>query len=239
MLNNFDYWVVVEGHSRAGGSTNWCRNLGMPQRSTDGTHEYLLALSAIHPKLKYFSKGSYWNSKDQQVNKAVEIVKMITDKCYLWQVDVDEQYNAPDLKIAESYLDNSDLKAGAVKFNHFLCKTDSGQQLIAKGAWGDGSHIRVWKWSGEWFKSHEPPVIEGQTGVVEIPIRYNHYSYTFEQDIIFKGKYYKGYDNLHLYWRKLKSYKGEFPRPITDLFGKINKHINKNSTIEIYHEQRT
>lgn len=236
MLQNFDYWVVVEGQARAGGSTSWCRNLGLPARSTDGTHEYLLSLSQIHPKLKYFSKGSHWNSKDQQVNKAIEIVKMITDKCYLWQVDCDEQYNGYDLPKAEKYLEESGLIAGQFKFNHFLCKNDKGQQLIARGAWGDGSHIRLWKWSGEWFVSHEPPKIEGQTEAAEIPIRYNHYSYFFEKDVMFKSMYYK-YPNLYKYWSKLKSYGGEFPRPITDLFGKLNRHINKNSRIEIYESE--
>jgi hypothetical protein len=237
MLANFDHWVVVEGHARAGGSTAWCKNLGMPQRSTDGTHEYLLSLSKENPKLKYFSKGTYWNSKDQQVNKAIEIVKTITGNCYLWQVDCDEQHTPCNLLKAEIALDKSGLKAGQMKFNHYLCRNDQGDQLIATGEWGSGSNIRLWKWSGEWFVTHEPPVIEGQIGVAELPVKYDHYSYYFEQDIIFKSKYYKGYDSLYLYWKRLKKFKGTFPRPITDLFGS-NRHISKNSQIEIYrHEQ--
>ena len=235
MLQNFDKWVVVEGHARAGGSTSWCKNLGLPQRSTDGTHEYLLYLASKNEKLIYFSKGTYWNSKDQQVNKAIEIIKTFTNSCYLWQVDVDEQYSPCDLLKAEIALDKSGLKAGQVKFNHYLCVNDHGKQLIATGDWGSGSHIRLWKWSGEWFISHEPPKIEGQTDVADLPVKYNHYSYFFEKDVLFKDKYY-GYHNLHYHWTKLKSFDGDFPRPITDLFGKKNKRISKNSQIEVYNE---
>lgn len=231
MLMNFDYWVVVEGHARAGGSTSWCKNLGLPQRSQDGTHEYLMHIAASNPKLKYFSKGTYWNSKDQMVNKAIEIIKNLTTKCYLWQVDVDEQYSPCDLPKAEIALDKSGLIAGSFKFFHYLCPNIAGQ-LVAKGEWGDGSNIRIWKWEGQNFISHEPPIIEDQTEVAELPIKYHHYSYFFEKDVRFKDSYY-GYPNLLRNWLKLKSYTGSFPAPINLLFGN-NRKIPKKSFIEIH-----
>ena len=59
MLTNFDHWIVVEGHAKPGGSTSWCKDINIPCRSTDGTHEELLGFKSQHKNLHYYSNGGY------------------------------------------------------------------------------------------------------------------------------------------------------------------------------------
>jgi hypothetical protein len=233
MVKNFDHWIVIEGHARAGGSTSWCKNLGKPQRSTDGTHEFMMALCEQHTNVHYYSPGVYWKSKDAQVNEAILTAKLITNSCFLWQVDCDEQFEAADLTLAENELTESGSNAGAFQFYHLLGKDGLGRQLIGKGGWGDNWHTRLWLWKGEKFITHEPPVIENQKPVAHLSPKYHHYSYCFEESVRFKEMYY-GYKGLLENWRRLRSFKGDFPQPVTLLLGKTNRHVPKNSFIDIY-----
>lgn len=234
MAENFDHWIVIEGHSRAGGSTSWCKNLGMPQRSTDGTHEFMIEFCKNHSNVYYYSPGIYWKSKDAQVNEAIITAKLITSECFLWQVDCDEQWSKEDLITAEKELTESGSNVGAVQFYHLLCKDGYGRQLIGKGDWGDNWHTRLWDWKGERFITHEPPVIENQRQIVKLSPKYKHYSYYFEKDVRFKEPYY-GYKGLHSNWKRLEMFTGEFPQPVSLLLGKTNRHVPKNSFIDIHH----
>lgn len=229
MLSMFDYWIVVEGLAGASGSTRWCRNLPLPGRSTDGSHQYMLNLARQNKKLLYYSPGGKWGSKDSMINKAVDITRQVASECYLWQVDVDEHWKPEQLSRAESELTG---KTGGFQFTHYLCRTDDGRQLVARGVWGSGLNTRLWKWKGESYLSHEPPLLERQGRVQHLSPVYDHYSYRFEQDIVFKTLYY-GYKELHTNWLKLKSYTGDLPIPLSFLLG---NHITVNarsSTIEL------
>lgn len=227
MISNFDHWVVVEGHARPNGSTRWCRKLNISPRSTDGTHEYMIELESNHSNVHYVSPGRYWMSKDHQVNKALEVIRQYTQDCYLWEVDCDEHWTKEKLIAAEAIAENSSHICFAFQFNHFV-----GPRLIAHGEWGDGCLNRLWKWTGQPFRSHEPAVIMGQRSAYLIPdIKFDHYSYYFEKDVAFKASYYKDHEQVLDKWHLLQSMQ-QFPVHISSLFGSSSKIGSSKSYID-------
>lgn len=234
MANNFDNWIVIEGLANAHGSTSWCKTLPIPSRSTDGTHQFFEGFTKQHSNVIYYSPGTPWKSKDEMVNEAVKVVRLITDKCYLWQVDCDEQWTSEQLEYAEIQLDKQPNKAGAFQFTHYLCKTDDGHQLVGVGQWGSGFNTRLFKWQGEKFISHEPPVIQNQGSVAQLSPKYKHWSYYFWQDIQMKGMYYGGHEYIPTGWSFLKKGGHKYPLPLSALFGKNCKKFNPSlSFIEV------
>jgi hypothetical protein len=212
MVENFDKWIIVEGVSLPNGSTNWCKNL--PNNfhknflSNDGTTEFLDIYR--HPKIEIIRPvDEPWHSKDQQVNAGITSIKKTTNECFLWQVDVDEQWNIEDLIQSEKLLK---LKGG--KTGCFLCNYFAGPNQIVKGGWGEGMYEpyrRLWDWKGEMFKTHEPPTLDGKNGPgLLLPAKFNHYAYYFEQDIKFKEQYY-GYEGLHERWKMVQNNKDRLP----------------------------
>lgn len=226
MAKNFDYWIVIEGLAGSSGSTSWCKNLALSSRSLDGSHQFMEGFSKEHPHVIYYSPGKKWINKDEMVNEAVKVVQMITDECFLWQVDADEIWDAESLKAAERELLFSEHKAGAFQFNHYLCKDALGRQLIGRGQWGNGYNIRLWKWKGEKFVSHEPPRLQGQLASESLGQKYEHYSYYFEKDVLFKSQYYQGHESILKGWKELKRYTGPLPVPITMLFGRNSRKFH-------------
>lgn len=226
MLENFDYWAVVEGHSRPGGSTGWCKRLAVPPRSSDGTHEYLQELSKNNPKLLYFSPGQYHFSKDRQVNAALDLLRPHTKDSFLWEVDADEHWTVEKLEASESHAEKSIANGFCFQFNQFV-----GLNLVAKGEWGGGFLNRLWKWKGEIMRTHEPALLMGQRYVEAIPgILFDHYSYYFKQDVLFKGIYYKGHENVPENWEPLQL-ESTFPVHISKLFGEGTQIGKTNSYI--------
>lgn len=233
MAENFDYWIVIEGLSGAGGSTAWCKNLELSPRSTDGTHEFMEGFAKQHPHVIYFSPGTRWNSKDDMVNEAVKVLKFITDYCYLWQIDADEIWSKEQLERAETELESKAGNVGAFQFTHYLCKTDTGDQLVGLGQWGSGFNTRLFKWRGEKFIKHEPPTLAGQKKVTELTQKYHHYSYYFEKDVQFKSMFYQGHEQVYKNWLYLKKGKTKFPVSLSALFGSSRKFKPELSTIDV------
>lgn len=232
MTEHFDYWIVIEGLAGSGGSTSWCNNLPLSPRSTDGSHELMTSLSASNPKVIYYSPGSRWASKDAMVSESLRITRMLMgERCYLWQVDADEIWEAEALDQAEQELEASAYTAGSFQFDHYLCATRDGRQLVGRGEWGSGYNTRLWLYRGEKAVSHEPPIMQGQT-LTELSPRYRHYSYYFEKDVAFKSLYYKGHEFILDNWRKLKDYKGALPVSISYLFGPSRKFNHEKSFID-------
>jgi len=230
MQKHFNLWVVVEGHAKPGGSTSWCNNLELPPRSTDGTHEYLKTLGG---NLRYYSKGKFWESKDEQVNKAISLIKRECNECTLWQVDCDEVWNIKDLEDNEKIFLRTRHTCGKVQFNHIVGR-HNGSILVAKGVWGSGFVNRVWKWKGEDFISHEPPRLQGKQTYISLPYKFDHYSMYFENDVAFKAKYYQGYDKVYENWKKMHQ-EGIFPCHVTKLLG---PDIKGARTSRIYKQVR-
>lgn len=219
MLSMFDKWVIVEGFSRNGGSTQWCTNIRPPFQSKDGTIKTCQDLASQYPtKVLFHTSPNGYASKDIQVNRGIEMLQG-SEPGWLWQIDADEQWTLQDIESAESMLEKDLTIAASFQFIHYLCKDMEGKQLIGKGNWGDNYHTRLWWWVGQSFKTHEPPVMIGQQDVRLMPQRYAHYSYYFEQDVEFKSKYYKGYRSVLSNWKQLQKKRNKYPLSAKALLG--------------------
>lgn len=210
MIENFDEWYVVEGVAKPGGSTSWCKdiddNFHNNFLSNDGTTEFLN--NNTNSKLTIIrTKNKPWASKDEQVNAAISEIKKKYTRCFLWQIDVDEQWSLDQLNEAETLLTQNGGKTGCFVSNYFI---GPNQQVF--GEWGEciyDTYRRLWSWEGELFKTHEPPQLNGKNGPgLLLPQRFNHYSYYFEEDVIFKERYYSGYSGLLKRWKAIQHNRG-------------------------------
>lgn len=227
MLENFDYWVIVEGVALPNGSTSWCKTIPDSMHknylSTDYTTTRLSFLNMDSDgKVSVVRKGEINNrqpftSKDEQVNAAINFIKTNrASECFLWQVDVDEQWTKQQLDEAEEMLVKNGGKTGC-----FLCDYYVGPNQQVFGDWGEGKHEpyrRLWNWKGEMFLKHEPPTLEGKNGPgLLLPQRFKHYAYYFEQDVKFKEAYYQGYEGLYERWLKVQENRSTIP--VKELLG--------------------
>jgi len=224
LVDAVDYWQIVEGAASPTGSTSWCRTVKPSYRdadgmSTDGTNDYLNDLVRRYPD-RVGHSGTVGKNKDQMVNCAIEgILKSfgnkIPDDCYLYQIDVDEQWDKEQMDQAEAMLEYMRGDCGK-----FLCDYYVGSGLLAKGDWGEGRKIpyrRLWKWRGQKFQTHEPPELEGGNGVeILLPQRFKHYAYYFPEDVKFKESFYTGHDGAYARWCDLQE-ETAFPQPLTRL----------------------
>jgi hypothetical protein len=211
MVNNFDYWAVVDGLSQAGGSTRWCNTLKLPASSTDGTTEFMTELASKHKNVLFYSASVPFKSKDEQVNRAIDMIRTKVRRGWLWQVDADEHWDIETIETAEQKLLFSSSLQMSFKFRHFV-----GDGLVAEGDWGSGSMCRLFRWRGQKFITHEPPMMFRREKTLESQLSFDHYSYYFENDVAFKEKYYKGYQGILHNWYKLQTMK-DFPQPISVL----------------------
>lgn len=222
MLSMFDYWFVVDGAAGTKGSTAWCKDIHKGFKSTDGTVEYLQQLSIKHNNLWLIESEKKWISKDEMVNTAIENIKMIADKCWLYQVDADEQWQPEQLEIIEKEMTAQNAKTGKAYFTHYV-----GKGIKAIGDWGSGTFTRIWNWQGELFASHEPPkLITGNGKEIIVSEKFSHYSYYFENDVLFKSKYYKGYEQVYANWKKINEGKISIPCHISMLLGSNYRKSN-------------
>ena len=236
LSSHFDYWVVVEGASKSSGSTSWCKkipaNIHKNGASVDGTREFLDQLSSDCKNVIYIPSNGFWESKDHQVNVAIEEIKKITKKCFLWQVDIDEQWKAEDLGAAEEEILLFNYKVGSFRANCYI-----GKNLMAIGDWGECStygYTRLWQWEGEKFIAHEPPILDGLMGkdALLLSPRFNHYNYYFEKDVLFKDQWYGGHEQIYDRWKLInKLPRHMFPLHISNL---ITGPWGKSSSSIIY-----
>jgi hypothetical protein len=221
IIDNFDLWVIAEGAVHSNGSTSWCKP--MPDeyhnngRSKDGTHEFLLNL-ANNPKVKVLTHNGLWHSKDHQVNTCIDTIKKQYNEAFLWQIDCDEQWQLGDIQEAEKIMIQHNLDCAS-----FPCKAWIGKNILATGEWGEcinSGYTRLWKWKGQSFQKHEPPLLEGGNGnQAVVSIYFDHYNYYFEQDVEFKEKWYNHHLGIHKNWKLLQNKpKEEFPVGIDHLF---------------------
>lgn len=235
MVDMFDYWVVIEGAALNNGSTQWCNRLNVPANSTDGTIELMNELQSKHSNVKFIVGDGKWNSKDEMVNRALDAAyEYIGDeRCILWEIDADEQWQFDALVENEIHLMKSGCDCGAVRWNHFV-----SHDLVAIGDWGGNLNTRLWIWNEpkqQRFITHEPPNLSGAMQPIELPRKCNHYSYFFERDVKFKSEYYGGHQNVYANWFKLhldgERKKLQFPLHISYLFGNDTYIGNTNSFI--------
>lgn len=207
VISNFDHWVIVEGVASPNGSTSWCKELPTTLHnnylSNDGTTEFLDNINSKKVTV-IRTNNRPWLSKDEQVNAAINHIKTITNNCFLWQIDVDEQWDIESIEAAEKALTDNNGKTGC-----FLCNYFVGENQRVIGQWGEGMiepYRRLWNWKGELFIKHEPPTLEGKNGPgFLLPQRFNHYAYYFKEDVKFKELYYQGYEGLFERWLKVQN----------------------------------
>lgn len=225
MAQLFDHWIVVEGHSQAYGSTRWCNNIQVPARSTDGTIEFMKQFAATHKNVHFYHPNGYFNSKDHQANAGITILRQLSSKCFLWQVDADEHWTIESIEKAEQFALASSEIGFKFQFNHYV-----GPGIIAVGDWGSGYLNRLWKWNGEFFRSHEPALLRGQRITIPVPdIKYDHYSYYFEKDVRFKAIYYPDCKGIEATWPTIQK-PNDYPLHISKLFP-VGKHGKSNTQI--------
>lgn len=226
-----DLWVIVEGKALNTGSTSWC-NL-FPDIEDDNTNKLLERLAPGNDYCIHVECAN--RNKDEMMNLAWDVADEFTyynQLRFVWMFDIDEQWTSDQMTEAERMLIDVDADCGCFHANHYV-----GKDLIAKGTWGEGNdpedplrnaYRRLWRWKGQRFATHEPPVLEGGNGKeILLPQRFNHYSYYFEKDVIFKSKYYNGYENLHTKWLDLQK-ETVFPQPISRL---LDGHWGTTSTV--------
>lgn len=228
LASNVDLWVIADGLAGNSGSTSWCKNLE-GSSSDDGTIEYIQELQKKHPNIILETRDKKWASKDEMINRAVEIVRSHTKRCYLWQVDCDEQWTAEMMTLSELALIEANGKTGCFHANYYL-----GESLRAFGTWGEGvgyPYNRLWNWEGEYFLKHEPPtLLRGNGKTVLLPYKFEHYAYYFDKDVEFKSRYYSGHEKIYENWKKLNKGHIRVPCELKTLFGH-NKGVFQNTTI--------
>lgn len=221
LVGMFDKWIIVEGAAGNSGSTSWCKTISTRYQnngnSVDGTVDYLKRLKAKYPdKITLILANGIWKSKDEMVNRAIRETDYYN--VFLWQIDIDEQWTRGMLASAERNLISCNGNTGM-----FHCEYYVGKNLLARGEWGEGKLLpyrRLWRWRGQPFKSHEPPVLKGGNGKeVLLSQRFSHYAYCFDQDVRFKNEYYGNHEGIYDRWKKLQNEK-IFPQPISRLLTK-------------------
>lgn len=214
---NLDWrWVIVHGAAMNDGSTKWCRPQE-PRLSNDGTEKYLHSLrNEIHCDGGNWSidviEHPNWRSKDDMVNAAVS---QIQEPCVLMEIDSDEIWEPWQLeKIVELFDDLKDLSSIM-----FPCRYFVGKDLILEGhnCYGDYDYewLRAWRFNSSMrFKSHEPPVLNGDYGKRlgkdesrKLGLTFDHMAYATEAQVRYKEKWY-GYDGLLEGWKRLQDTRG-------------------------------
>lgn len=222
-----DYWVVVDG---AVENNHWNENnsyidgYNINGKSIDGTIDYLNKLKKKYSNLIFIETNKKWSDKTEKQNAAINEIKKITNKCYLWHIDIDEQWLYEDMLEAENELDKNNSSIAKFKFNQFI-----GKNLIASGkSWGGNSVKRLFKWSGENFLTHYYSEIEDEN-ICELSQKFNHYSYYFDFDVYFKSKWYYNDKKIYDNWKKLQEKNiDEFPLSINELFKDTISSIGNN-----------
>jgi len=232
--NIFDLWVIAEGVAKNTGSTSWCKDLPNTAHdnflSNDGTTELLNDLVKKYTNVKVLrSETGYWANKDEQVNACMTEIKKYTNTCKLWQIDIDEQWTQEQIILSEKQLDQFKGKTGC-----FYCNYYAGKNQMVYGEWGEGKiepYRRLWNWEGEDFATHEPPKLTGNNNPrLLLTSRFNHYSYYFEEDVLFKEQYYSSYEGLHKRWLNVQKNTGTLP--VRELLGNNVWWSNTNTIIK-------
>lgn len=216
----FDWkWIIIHGAAQNNGSTSWC-NPQQPRLSLDGTTEYL---HGIKDKRVHLIERADWESKDEMCNAALPHYP-----CVLMEIDHDEIWRSEQIDtIVETFIQHQNM--GSMMFQ---CDYYVGPDLVLKGehCYGDNDYewLRAWRFKpGMTFRSHEPPVLLGETGYccpkeqsTKLIGKFSHYAYATEAQVKYKEKYY-GYLGLTDQWRWLQANEN-FPVSLSRFFSHVH-----------------
>lgn len=209
-LNRPYHWFIISGVADNVNDTNWCAKI-QPRLSIDGTDAWLNA-HLDHPNITILRR-QLWPGKNSMVNAALS---RIIEPCAIHQIDSDEFWLPEQLdKICELY------ETGNYDRMRFFCRYFVGPKLVVeadnlfsnkRGEWS-----RSWLWrKGMASSRHEPPVMQG-CGSRELPreetrslgLVFDHEAYCYEEQLLFKEKYYK-YPGALEDWKRLQKHT-QFP----------------------------
>jgi hypothetical protein len=221
VYQNIDHWIFVQGASKSTFCTSWCKSIPEEYHSNgnsiDGTIPFLENLSKLYPnKITVINTAGFWDGKVSMFNEAL---KLVNEPCYLWEIDIDEYWTATQMSNAEKILDHLGADIGSFNCDYLL-----SDDIIVKGAWGEAlgtGYRRLWKYKPHSrFIAHEPPVLENASKMVSpyLMPRFKHLSYYYEEDVIFKSKWYGNHHNIYNGWRDILSGVTKLPCEIKDLF---------------------
>jgi glycosyltransferase involved in cell wall biosynthesis len=237
------HWHIVEGVAELNHDTAWSLQHGgrivdelhKDGLSNDGTTEYLDQLVQQYPiNITIYRKpsGQFWDGKLEMVNAPLG---NITEKCLLWQIDVDEFWRADQLMAARQlFLDQPD-RTAAFYWCHFFVGPD--KVVSTRNCYSQNpaqEWLRTWSFRpGMRWGAHEPPILvenDGSGGARNVaavnPFRHHeteaaglifqHFAYALEKQLAFKETYY-GYRDAIAGWRRLQG-QTKFPVLLRDFF---------------------
>ncbi len=241
-LNFKWHWHIIEGMAAHVHDTAWSLGQGgtitddmhRDGFSLDGTSEYIDKIVEQYPENVSVYRPTnklFWDGKVEMCNTVLE---HLPHQCLLWQIDVDEFWNASQIKILRDLF----IAKPSVTAAWFYCNFFVGPSLriTSLNTYGNRLRyewIRVWQYHrGMFWSKHEPPTLcmktfMGPCDTAKInPImqnetdasglRFNHYAYVLTEQLTFKEKYY-GYKNALQHWNKLQEQK-DFPVYLKDFF---------------------
>ncbi len=235
-ISNFDQWIFVEGASKNTHCTSWCNQITdtyhKDGHSVDGTLEYLKELEAepsLKGKIKVVTTDGLWDGKVSMFNAGIA---HLTQPCWLWQIDIDEYWTPTQLTNSETILLNTDCDGAAFACDYLL--TDD---IIVRGDWGESiqhGYRRLFKYTpGSKFIAHEPPILQNVNKIAPpyIMPRFKHLSYYYEQDVLFKSKWYGDHENIYKGWKAITEGSQKLPCSVEKLFMKKVADAWKNTVI--------
>lgn len=229
-----DKWIFVQGASKSTFCTSWCKSIPEEYHSNgnsiDGTISFLEDIKKLYPtKIEIINTNGFWDGKVSMFNKALELV---TEPCYLWEIDIDEYWTSAQMYNAEKILDSIGADIGT-----FTCDYLLSDNIIVRGEWGESTkhgYRRLWKYTpGSKFIAHEPPILENTSKMV-LPYlmpRFKHLSYYYIEDVIFKSKWYGNHHNILEGWRDIVTGITPLPCTIENLFRSSVPQDWKNTII--------
>jgi hypothetical protein len=221
---HFDHWIFVEGASKSTFCTSWCKE--MPEEfhsnghSVDSTFGFLHDLENLYPhKITVIEQDGLWDGKVNMFNAALDLLDRNPRDCFLWEIDIDEYWEPHQLANAEKILTDHNLDIGSFSCDYLL-----SDQIIVRGDWGESirhGYRRLWRYkTGSRFIAHEPPVLSNTSRMAppHLMPRFKHLSYYYEEDVIFKSKWYGNHHNIYNGWRDILSGATKLPCRVEDLF---------------------
>ena len=208
------HWHIIEGAAKLVGDTAWSLSHGgqLPMNasflSEDGTKEYLDKIAAEFPQnITLYRKSEYWHGKLEMISAPVA---SLPKEALLWEIDVDEIWNADQIITLVKQFIQEPKRTGAAFYCRFFVSPNHVADNL--GAYGNNSDSlwewrRVWKYrAGDHWGSHEPPLLLRKKGndfqdvmtinpfthqeTWRMGLVFDHFAFATKKQLKFKETYY-------------------------------------------------
>jgi glycosyltransferase involved in cell wall biosynthesis len=219
------HWHIIEGVAMLQGDTAWSLKTGgrLPESisilSSDGTQEYLDVIAQQNPDhITLYRKNDFWKGKLEMISAPLS---QLPNQALLWEVDVDEIWNANQIMTLVDQFAQDPTRSGALFYCRYFISPDRVLDNI--GFYANHLHQewrRVWNYKkGDIWKTHEPPCLlrEVEPGRLQdvmtlypftheetwrMGLIFDHFSFVTEAQVEFKELYY-GYHGAKEAWKKM------------------------------------